>query len=238
MRTLTTQEQRLYQRAYWLSLVTIGYNVLEGVLSIFLGYQDEALTLMGFGIDSFIEVLSGIGIAHMVWRIGRFGTEQLDRFEQTALRITGTAFYLLTAGLILSAGVSIATDHHPNTTFWGIVISALSLITMGFLIWAKLSVGKKLQSEPIIADARCTLTCLWMSVVLFASSGLYELFHIGWLDSLGLVGLAFFSFREGQECFEKARARTLTCCGDHCELPVAAQYKTRQTATSMSAAEE
>ncbi len=238
MGTLTTQEQRLYRYAYWLSLVTIGYNVLEGILSIFLGYQDEALTLLGFGIDSFIEVLSGIGIAHMVWRIGRFGTEQLDRFEQTALRITGTAFYLLTAGLILSAGISIATDHRPDTTFWGIVISLISLATMGFLIWAKLSVGKKLRSEPIIADARCTLTCLWMSVVLFASSGLYELFQIGWLDSLGLLGLAFFSFREGRECFEKARARTLTCCGDSCELPTSVQDEVQHTTTQVPTAEE
>jgi len=233
---LTAQEQRLYRYAYWLSLVTIGYNILEGVLSIFLGYQDEALTLLGFGIDSFVEVLSGIGIAHMVWRIGRFGTEQLDRFEQTALRITGTAFYLLTAGLILSAGISIAVDHHPETTFWGIVISLLSLATMGFLIWAKLAVGRKLQSEPIVADARCTLTCLWMSVVLLASSGLYELFQIGWLDSLGLLGLAFFSFREGRESFEKARARTWSCCGDHCELPASAQYGVHSTDTPVSSA--
>ncbi len=218
-----SRRRQLYRYAFLLSIVTILYNLGEGILSIFFGYQDEALTLMGFGIDSFIEVLSGIGIAHMVWRIQHFGTDQLDAFEQTALKITGAAFYILTAGLIVSALVSGWTQHHPQTTFWGIIISLLSIATMGFLIWAKLKVGKQLESDPIIADARCTLVCLWMSFVLLISSGLYALLHIGWFDTLGLLGLAFFSWREGKECFEKAQARSLTCCNGSCELNASQQ---------------
>ncbi len=76
-----------------LSYVTIGYNVIEGIVSTFFGASDETLALFGFGLDSFVEVLSGVGIAHMIYRMKRNPVKERDNFEITALKITGTALY-------------------------------------------------------------------------------------------------------------------------------------------------
>ncbi len=95
--------ERLYKQANLLALITIGYNLLEGLVSIWFGLADETIALFGFGADSFVEVISGIGIWHMLRRQAAANQTNRDAFEQRALRITGSAFYLLTAGLIATA---------------------------------------------------------------------------------------------------------------------------------------
>ena len=204
-------EMRAFGWALRLTAFTIGYNFLEGTVSTLLGFQDETLALFGFGVDSFIEVISAIGIAHMITRIRRFPDVSRDRFEITALRITGSCFYLLAAGLVITAVLNIARGHQPQTTFWGIVIAVTSIITMWVLIVLKVRVGKQLDSQPIIADANCTKVCLYMSFVLLASSLIYELTHIGYLDSIAALGIAYFSAKEGKEAFEKAQGKA-SCC--------------------------
>ncbi len=201
----------LYSRATILALITIFYNILEGVVSIYFGIKDETIALAGFGVDSFVEVMSGIGIFHMIERIKRNGKEDPDRFERTALRITGLAFYILTAGLVISSGINIYLNKSPETTFWGIVISLVSIFTMWLLIRMKLRVGRRLNSEAIIADAHCTRACMYLSIILLISSAGYELSGIGYLDSLGALGIAFWSFKEGREAFEKARGLSCQC---------------------------
>src|SRR5688572_19385525 len=95
--------KRLYLTATGLIVFTIVYNLLEGFISIYFGFEEESLTLFGFGIDSFIEVISGVGIAHMIFRIRTKAAGNRDSFERTALKITGTAFYLLVAGLTITS---------------------------------------------------------------------------------------------------------------------------------------
>ena len=204
-------EMQAFGRALRLTAFTIGYNFLEGTVSILLGFQDETLALLGFGVDSFIEVISAIGIAYMITRIRRFPDVSRDRFEITALRITGSCFYLLTVGLVVTAVLNIVQSHQPETTFWGIVISAISIVTMWILIVLKMKVGKQLDSQPIIADAKCTKVCLYMSFLLLASSLIYELTHLGYLDSIAALGIAYFSAKEGKEAFEKAQGKA-SCC--------------------------
>jgi hypothetical protein len=101
-----------------LSLFTIFYNIAEGVISMSLGYADETLSLFGFGADSFIEVISGIGIAIMIHRIRRSPDSSKTSFEITALKITGTAFYLLSAGLLAGIILNLISHHRPETTLW------------------------------------------------------------------------------------------------------------------------
>src|SRR4030043_2154808 len=96
---MINSEQKYYKKAFLLSLFTIFYNIIEGIVSMLLGYMDETLALFGFGVDSFIEVLSGIGIAMMILRIKQNPDSPKSAFEIKALKITGTAFYLLAAGL-------------------------------------------------------------------------------------------------------------------------------------------
>jgi len=132
--------RKLYIIANYLAIFTIGYNVIEGIVSVWLGAADETLSLFGFGVDSFVEVISGIGIWHMVRRIQASGMETKDNFEQQALRITGWAFYMLTFGLVLSAGLSLYEQHKPSSTFWGIVVSLFSISFMWLLIHYKTKV--------------------------------------------------------------------------------------------------
>lgn len=201
----------LWRQALWLALFTIGYNLAEGLVSIYFGIQDEALTLFGFGIDSFIEVMSGIGILAMVLRI-RHGREgERSRFERAALRVTGTAFYLLAAGLAFSAAYNLVSGRRPETTLPGLVIAIVSIAIMWALVNAKRRVGRALHSPPILADANCTLACIYMSLVLLASSLLFQITGFGFADSLGAAGLVYFSLREGKESFEKSRGHECSC---------------------------
>lgn len=213
--TNNINEQKLYNQAFALALFTIVYNVAEGIISTYFGYEDEALTLFGFGVDSFIEMISGIGIAHMILRMRRNPQSKRDDFEHLALRITGYSFYLLVAGLILSSVVVIYTGQKPSTTVLGVVISLLSVAVMWVLIRAKIQIGTALNSAPILADANCTKVCIYMSIILLISSGLYELTNLPYLDALGTLGLAWFSYKEGKECFEKAANQDGTCSCHH-----------------------
>ena len=215
-----TSQQLFNEKKYWryallLAFFTIFYNLAEGLISVYFGVQDEALTLFGFGIDSFIEVLSGIGILAMVVRIRRNREASRSKFERGALRLTGASFYLLGAGLAVTAGYNLITGHKPEATLPGTIISLVSIAIMWLLVMGKRQVGHRLDSAPILADANCTLVCIYMSLVLLASSLVYQLTGFGFVDSLGALGLIYFSIREGKEAFEKAVGLEDDCgCAD------------------------
>lgn len=208
-------ESKLYSKVLWLAYFTICYNIIEGIVAVTLGIEDETLTLAGFGIDSFIEVFSGIGILQMILRIRNNPNSSKSPFEITALKITGWGFYILAIGLVLSAALNLYQEHKPETTLWGVVISVISIVVMYWLYSSKTKLGKQLNSDPVIADGRCTLVCIYMSLILLASSLVYELTGFGWIDTAGAIGLAWFSYKEGKEAFEKAEGKKChceTCC--------------------------
>ena len=207
-------EEKLYKKAYYLSLFTIVYNLAEGIVSMLLGFEGETLALFGFGVDSFIEVMSGIGIAIMILRIKQNPLSPKSEFEIKALKITGTAFYLLSAGLLVGIVLSLVNNHKPETTFWGIIISLVSIAVMVWLMLAKKATGIKLHSDPIVSDANCTKICVYMSVVLLVSSLIYEFTGFAYADVIGAAGLIYFSVSEGKEAFEKAKGKSYSCC-DH-----------------------
>jgi divalent metal cation (Fe/Co/Zn/Cd) transporter len=197
--------ERYFQAALWLGWFTIFYNLLEGLVSVTFGARGEALTLFGFGVDSFIEVISGIGIVVMVLRIRRNPITARTAFESTALRVTGMSFYLLCVGLAITAVYNIATGHTPETTLPGVIISLVSIGIMTVLVAAKRKVGSALHSEPILEDAECSLICIYMSLILLGASLIFRLTGFGLVDSIGALGLIYFSFHEGRESFRKAK---------------------------------
>lgn len=200
-----------YERASYLALFTIFYNILEGLVSVWMGASDETLALFGFGADSFIEVISAVGVWHMLQRIRANAGETRDEFEQRALRITGVSFYLLTAGLVATAVISVYQHHKPDTTFWGIVVSLVSISFMWYLIRQKSAVGKALNSPAILADAACSRACLYFSLALLFSSIGYEVTGVGSLDAVGAILIAYLSAREGREAFAKAKGMACSC---------------------------
>jgi divalent metal cation (Fe/Co/Zn/Cd) transporter len=161
------ERDTLIAKANHLAILTIGYNFVEGIVSMVIGGGDETLGLFGFGVDSFIEVISAVGIWHMIRRIRNNQGETLDSFEQRSLRITGGAFYALTIGLILMAVLNLVRQHRPETTLWEIVVSLVSMSFMWLLIHHKTRVGAALNSRrfwPMQLAQRpvynCTLFCL------------------------------------------------------------------------------
>ncbi|MBK7817351.1 MAG: cation transporter [Sphingobacteriaceae bacterium] len=203
---------QLFKLALGLAAFTIIYNIIEGLIATYIGFSDDSLTLFGFGADSFIETISGFGILHMVTRIQANPNSNRDNYERTALRITGFSFYTLVVGLLATSMYNFTTEQQPQTTFWGVIISVISIAIMLGLVYYKTKVGKALNSDAIIADAECTKVCIYMSVVLLLSSGIYHFTNLPYVDSVGALVLAYLSFKEGRECFEKAKSDKHCSC--------------------------
>jgi divalent metal cation (Fe/Co/Zn/Cd) transporter len=205
-------KQKLWRYVLLLALLTIFYNFLEGLISIYWGIHDETLALFGFGLDSFVEVISGIGILHMVIRIKKNGEENRDVFEKRALQITGTTFFILSLGLVLSSIYNLYVGASPITTVWGSIIGIISIVIMAWLIKQKTKVGEELKSNAILADANCAKTCMHLSIILLFSSLSYELFNITSIDSIGSMFIAGIAYKEGKESFEKVLNEPADCC--------------------------
>jgi divalent metal cation (Fe/Co/Zn/Cd) transporter len=197
---------KLWQNAMFLAILTIVFNIAEGAVSIWFGVSDDMLTLFGFGVDSFIETVSAIGVAVMIIRIRNNPGTEKTKFEITALKITGWCFYALAVILAIGAVFNMVQGHKPESTIAGVIISLLSIASMLGLIVAKKRLGMALSCPPLIADANCNLVCVYMSLVLLVASGAFALFHLGWIDTAGTAGIIFFSVREGRESMERAEA--------------------------------
>jgi divalent metal cation (Fe/Co/Zn/Cd) transporter len=208
---LAPHQNRWYRLAFWLAVLTVVYNLFEWLVAVWFGITGESLALFGFGQVSFIEMISGLGILAMVLRIWRHPGAPKGRFEKTALQITGTGFYGLMVILVGMAVHNLATGHKPETTLAGVIIALVSISFMWTLIHYKTRTGRALGSEAILADARCARVCLYMSGVLLASSLIYAVSGIWFVDSLGALGLAYLSFSEGREAFAKANGATCDC---------------------------
>ena len=158
-----------------------------------------------------LEVVIAVGILSMVWRIRQNPDAPRSPFERTALRITGTSFYLLAVGLAITALYNLVIGHRPTTTLPGLIIALISIAVMWALVRGKRRVGHALASQPILSDANCTMVCIYMSLVLLSASLIYQFTGLGFVDSLGAIGLIYFSVREGREAFEKADGMN-DCC--------------------------
>lgn len=209
------QRKPFYKWATALALITIIYNLIEGCVSVFFGLQDGTVALFGFGLDSYIEIISGLGIWHMIKRMKQYDIANHDTFEKKALQITGGAFYFLVVGLVITSAINIYKGYRPETTSRGIIVSVVSILCMWILIHYKVKIGRQYNSQALLADANCSKACMYLSVVLLISSVGYEVTGIGMLDSIGAIGIAVLSYREGREAFEKSKSNlTCGCQGD------------------------
>ena len=204
--------KRSFKVAIILAIISIIIAFAEAGFSTYFGYEDESLTLFGFGIGSFIEIFSASGIVMMISRIKNNPESNRSSFERTALKITGYGFYILVAGLIISSLYNIYTDHKPSATISGVVISLLSILLMLILYFSKIKVGKQLKSDAIIADAECTKVCIYMSIVLLISSALFYYTQFKYADIIGTFLLAYLSFKEGKEALEKSISNNHCTC--------------------------
>lgn len=210
------KKKTFYKWATALAMITIVYNLIEGGVSVFFGLRDGTVALFGFGLDSYVEVASGVGIWHMIRRMKQTDIASHDTFEKRALQITGGTLYVLAGGLIATSAVNIYIGYKPETTFWGIVVSAASILCMWILIHYKGKIGRQYISQALLADANCSKTCMYLSVVLLISSIGYKVTGIGMMDSIGAIGIAVLSCREGREAFEKSKGSLNCGCEGNC----------------------
>lgn len=189
--------QNLNKKALILSYVTVGYNIIEGVLSILAGIFANSIALTGFGIDSFIESLSG---SVMIWRFRKHESlteEQVGKMEQKAIKLVGYSFIILGIYILYESGSKLYFQEKPEASLLGIIIAILSLIIMPFLAHLKHSTGKKLKSRSLIADSKQTYICTLMTITLLMGLGLNFFYGIWWADPAVGIIISFFLFKEG-----------------------------------------
>lgn len=191
--------EKLRKRAYVLSVVTVLYNIVEGVVSIVAGAMAGSIALAGFGIDSMVESLSG-GI--MIWRFSRgtaISPEEEETIEARAERLIGVTFLIFGAYIAWESLGKLIGGSRPAPSLIGIIIAVVSLITMPVLFILKYRTGKEMGSRSLIADSKETLACMFLSVSLLIGLGMHYLYGLWWADpAVGLV-IVVFLFREGYE---------------------------------------
>lgn len=196
-----TSESREQKRrtALGLSYFTIVYNVVEAAVSIVAGALAGSVALIGFGLDSTIESLSG---AIMVWRFrrrGEFDQDEDDAREQLAQRLVGYTFFILGAYVLYSSMLKLITREAPDPSVVGIIVAVISLMVMWPLARAKHHLGHELNSRSLQADAVETRACMWLSGALLLGLGLNYLWGLWWADPVAGVVIAGFLFNEGRE---------------------------------------
>jgi len=188
---------RLYKRGLCLEYFTVAYNILEAIVSIVFGSIAGSIALIGFGLDSIVESLSGLVL---IWRLrqhGKISEEAEERIEKRAARFVAITFFILGAYVLFESIKKFVFAEIPEPSLPGIIIAIASIIVMPLLMWQKYKTGKQISSRALVADSKETLACAFLSVALLLGLGANYLFGFWQADPVvGLIIVAFL-FREG-----------------------------------------
>ena len=194
-----TDSERLYRKGLYLEYFNVGYNILEAVVSIVFGSIASSIALIGFGLDSIIESLSGIVL---IWRLrqhGKISKETEEKIEKRATRFVAITFFILGLYVLFESIRKLVVVEIPEPSLPGIVIAIISLIAMPVLTWQKYKTGKQIKSRALIADSKETLACTILSAALLLGLGTNYLFGFWQADPIVGMIIVVFLFREGYE---------------------------------------
>jgi divalent metal cation (Fe/Co/Zn/Cd) transporter len=196
-------------------VVTILWMLAEAAVALGAGFAARSASLESFGLDSVIELVGG-GV--LLWRLlaeqkGRAG-EALERAERRASRVVGWALYALAAYILLNAAFSLLTRARPDENWAGLGLAIAAALVMPILWSVKLRVAGRIGSAALRADAACSVTCAYMSLVLLLGLAVTRAFGWWWADALASLGLLYFVIREGHEALEEAKGHACACCED------------------------
>lgn len=194
----------LRRRIRWIVAGTIAYNVVEASIALAAGSVASSAALIGFGLDSLVEVLSAAAVA---WQ---FAAPDPESREKVALRVIAFSFFGVAAYVSVDAVLSLTGARAPEPSPVGIVLAAVSLAIMPFLSGAERRAGRELGSASAVADSKQTLICTYLSAALLAGLLLNSLLGWTWADSIAALVIAVFAVREGIEAWR----------GDACAEPV------------------
>ncbi|QMU97634.1 cobalt transporter [Microbacterium esteraromaticum] len=181
--------------------ITIAWNLVEAVVALIAGGVASSTALIGFGLDSIVEVLSAAAVA---WQ---FAAPDPERREKVALRVIAVSFFALAAYVSVDAVLSLVGLREPEHSPVGIVLAALSLVVMPLLSWFERRTGRELGSASAVADSKQTLICTYLSAALLAGLLLNSLLGWAWADSVAALVIAVVAVREGLEAW-----RGENCC--------------------------
>ncbi|SMH43068.1 Cation efflux family protein [Rathayibacter oskolensis] len=194
--TLTDDRRTLLRRRVRLMVAaTIGYNLVEAVVALSAGAAASSTALIGFGLDSGIEVLSAAAVA---WQFTR---KDPERYEKGTLRVIAVAFFALAAYVAVSSVLALTGAREADHSPLGLVITALSVIVMPFLSFAERRTGRELGSASVVADSKQTLVCTWLSAAVLLGLVLDGLLGWWWADPVAGLVIVAFALREGVEAW-------------------------------------
>ncbi|WP_203692284.1 cation transporter [Catellatospora coxensis] len=195
------RRSRLVRRIRLLVAATITYNVVEAVVAITAGRAAGSTALIGFGLDSVIEVSSALAVA---WQ---FSATDHERRERVALRVIALSFFALAAYVTVEAGQALLGGHRPDHSTVGIVLAAASLAVMPALSYAQRRAGAELGSRSAVADSQQTLLCTYLSAVVLLGLAANSLLGWWWADPVAALAIAAVAVKEGVGAW-----RGDTCC--------------------------
>ena len=199
----------LHRRALRLEYFTIGWNVIEALVAIGAGLIAGSVALIGFGVDSGIEVISAIGL---VWRLRIAGPHaevaEESAAEKRALYVVAATFFLLAAYITYEAIGSLLRAEQPLTSPVGIILSIASLVIMPTLAVAKQRTGREMGSQALVADSKETWVCSYLSIALLIGIGLYALVGWWWADPVAALAMLPVIVWQGWETLTEAREHT------------------------------
>ena len=195
-------KSRLGRRAQLLAAASVTYNVVEAIIAIAAGVVSGSIALVGFGLDSAVEVSSGLVI---LWQ---FRHRLPESRERRALRLMSVSFYALAAYVTFESVRGLLTGHVPDSSAVGIGLAVASLVVMPLLSWAQRRTGKVLGSNAVVADSTQTLLCTYMSAVLLIGLVLNATLGWSWADPLAGLVIAAVAVKEGRQAW-----RGEGCCG-------------------------
>ncbi|MDQ6613275.1 MAG: cation transporter [Actinomycetota bacterium] len=200
------RRQRGVRRARLLAWFTIAWNSVEGLVGVGSGVAAASIALIGFGVDSCVEVLSG---AVVLWRLAkeRHGQELSEAAEHKALRVIAASFFALAAGITVESVRKLVTGEHPSASALGVALTVVSLITMPLLARSKAKVGRQLGSHVLQADAAQSVLCVWLSAVVLLGLVLNAALGWWWADPVAALGIVHVAVREGRDAWKGD-----TCC--------------------------
>ncbi len=197
------RQAELYRRGLLLEYVTVVYNALEAALSIVFGYLAGSIALIGFGLDSVVESLSGF---ILIWRLrqhGRITKAEEQRVEKKAMKFVAVTFFILGFYILFQSVKKLVLQDMPDPSVPGIIIALVSLAVMPTLSIAKRRIGEQIRSGALIADAKETLACSFLSVALLLGLGLNYLRGWWWADAVAGIFIVLFLIHEGLESWRE-----------------------------------
>lgn len=196
------QHDENIRRALTLEYFTVAWNILEAVVALAAGWIAGSIALVGFGLDSLIEVTSALAL---VWRLRKTGDpDQELEAERVALRIVGYTFFALAAYVTFQAGRMLLQRSAPDESLVGIALATVSLVVMPWLGFAKKRLARRLGSRALAADGTETLVCAYLSLTLLVGLGANALFGWWWADPVAALAIVAFLVHEGKEALEES----------------------------------